>query len=407
MEKLKAPGLKWRDRKSGSAVPYWFASRAAVADGYEPKSVRLAGYANEVDLTARCARLQSEMLIWMSGQRGTGTIFNGTFGSLFRLYQTDPESSYKKLKPSSRHPYDVYLRRLESHIGARRIASCDGRDLARWFAEWSEPDDPSSKPKIAAARMVVCVIKAAVTFGIVARFPGCVEYKTILDHMQFPGVAPRTSAPTADQIVAARAAAHAAGAPSRALAYAIQFETTLRQWDVTGQWVPLSDPRPSAVLGYGEKWIGPTWSNIDADLVLRFTPGKTEDTSAARVVHDLGECPMIVEEIERVEPARRVGPLIVSERTSLPYRYETFRDAWRRDANAAGIPATVWNRDLRAGGVTEAREAGAPIDDVRKTVGHTAASRTTAQVYDRASLEAARRVSRARVGNRGKNKPGT
>jgi hypothetical protein len=95
----------------------------------------------------------------------------------------------------------------------------------------------------------------------------------------------------------------------------------------------------------------------------------------------------------------------VSERAGLPYRYETFRDAWRRDATAAGIPASVWNRDLRAGGVTEARQAGAPIDDLRKTVGHSAASRTTAQVYDRAALEAAR-IPRARVGNRVKDKPG-
>jgi hypothetical protein len=30
---------------------------------------------------------------------------------------------YRRLKPSSRHPYDVYLRRLESHIGLRQIAA--------------------------------------------------------------------------------------------------------------------------------------------------------------------------------------------------------------------------------------------------------------------------------------------
>jgi integrase len=185
-----------------------------------------------------------------------------------------------------------------------------------------------------------------------------------------------------------------------------QFETTLRQWDVIGEWVPLSDPRPSAVLGYGEKWVGPTWQQIDTDMVLRITPGKTENTSEARVAFDLRECPMIVDEIERVEPARRVGPLIIAEHTGLPYRHETFRTAWRRDAKAAGIPREVWNRDLRAGGVTEAREAGASTDDVAKTAGHTD-KRTTARVYDRAALEAARRVARARVGNRQKNEPGT
>jgi hypothetical protein len=406
MERIKAPGLKWRSRLAGDPVPYWIAPDVAVKAGYQPKSVRLTGFGSEADLVARCHRLQAEMQLWLSGQRGSSPRFDGSFASLFRLYQTDPESSYRRLKPSSRHPYDVYLRRLNCHIGARQISACDGRDLRRWFAEWSEPDDPGRRPKIAAARMVVCVIKAAVTFGIVCRLPACAEFRTILDHIEFPGLRPRTSAPTAEQVDAARAAARAAGAPSRALAYAIQFETTLRQWDVIGEWVPLSDPRPSAVLGYGAKWVGPTWHQIDAGMVLRITPSKTQDTSEARVAFDLRECPMIVEELERVEPERRVGPLIVSEQTGLPYRHETFRSSWRRDAMAAGIPDAVWNRDLRAGGVTEAREAGASTDDVAKTAGHTD-KRTTARVYDRAALEAARRVSRARVGNRTKNEPGT
>jgi integrase len=137
-------------------------------------------------------------------------------------------------------------------------------------------------------------------------------------------------------------------------------------------------------------------------MVLRLTPGKTHDTSEARVALDLRECPMVVEEIANVPPERRVGPLVISEQTGLPYRHQTFRRWWRLDATAAGIPNAVWNRDLRAGGVTEAREAGASTDDVAKTAGHTD-KRTTAKVYDRATLEAARRVARARVGNRQKN----
>jgi len=56
---------------------------------------------------------------------------------------------------------------------------------------------------------------------------------------------------------------------------------------------------------------------------------------------------------------------------------------------------------MRAGGITEARQAGAPTDDVAKLAGH-ANKRTTARVYDRDSLEAARRVARARHEHRGK-----
>lgn len=133
--------------------------------------------------------------------------------------------------------------------------------------------------------------------------------------------------------------------------------------------------------------------------MLRLTPEKTAGTSGMTVAIDLRECPMVMDELSHIPPGRRTGPLIVSERTGLPYA-RTFSECWRRDANAAGVPKTVWNRDLRAGGVTEAREAGAPIDDVKKVVGHTAGTRTTARVYDRDSLEAARRVSRARVDKR-------
>ena len=61
--------------------------------------------------------------------------------------------------------------------------------------------------------------------------------------------------------------------------------------------IPLSDPRPSAIIDGGKKWIGPTWTQIDEDMVLRVTPGKTEDTSKARVVFDLKAYPMVVEDL--------------------------------------------------------------------------------------------------------------
>jgi integrase len=402
MERTKAPGLKWRSRRSGE-VPYWIASEAAVKAGYKPQSVRLH-YQTEDELKARCHRLQAEMALWLGGQKNSAAPFDGSFGSLLRLYQTDPESSYKRLKASSRHPYQVYLGKLEGHIGDRQIAACDGRDLTRWFAIWSEPNKPGGRRKIAAARMAVCVIKAAMSFGIICRLPGCGEFRAILDRMEFEGTKPRTAAPTAADVEALRRAAHDAGAPSRALAYALQFETTLRLWDVIGEWVALSDPRPSAVLGPAGKWLGAAWSNIDVNMVLRITPEKTSDTSEARVAIDLRECPMVVAELAHVPETKRTGPLIIDPKTGLPYIHRTMRDAWRKDATAAGLLRSVWNRDLRAGGVTEARDAGAPTDDIAKTAGHSDA-RTTARVYDRAALEAARRVTRARVGHR--NEPGT
>jgi hypothetical protein len=65
--------------------------------------------------------------------------------------------------------------------------------------------------------------------------------------------------------------------------------------------------------------------------VLRLVPEKTAATSEARIAIDLRECPMVVEELAHVPPSRRTGPLIVDERTGLPYNHRTLRSAWRRD----------------------------------------------------------------------------
>ena len=150
------------------------------------------------------------------------------------------------------------------------------------------------------------------------------------------------------------------------------------------------------------KWIGPVWAQIDENLILRYTPEKTKFTSGAQVVLDLNKLPMVVEELTKVPLQARRGPLIVSPRTGLPYHEDTYRSVWRKVRKLADIRKEIWNRDLRAAAVTEARQAAAPTDDVAKVAGHSN-KRTTAKVYDRDRLEAARRVASARVAHRDTN----
>lgn len=146
----KAPGLKWRKRKVGNDVPYWIASPAAIAAGFPTKSARLNALDDDRLIIGRCERLQAEMLLWLDSQRDSGAIFDGTFGSLLKIYQTDVDSTYHKLKPSSRYPYDVYLKKLIPHIGGRSIAAVTGKDLNKWYALWSDGGQ-----KLAAARMAL------------------------------------------------------------------------------------------------------------------------------------------------------------------------------------------------------------------------------------------------------------
>lgn len=179
MEKTQAPGLRWRTTRSGRS-PIWRASKVAIKAGYPVKTVNLAGL-DERLLLQRCRRLQAEMLDWLGGKRDRPMVFDGTFAALLSIYQRDPESPYQNLKPSSRHPYDIYCPMLTLEIGARRIDACDGRDARRWFAVWSEPATPGGRPRIAAARMAMIVLKTALSFGKACRLPGCAEFKTTFE----------------------------------------------------------------------------------------------------------------------------------------------------------------------------------------------------------------------------------
>src|SRR5690606_10413413 len=100
---------------------------------------------------------------------------------------------------------------------------------------------------------------------------------------------------------------------------------------------------------------------------------------------------------------KRQGPVIINEGTGMPYSSNYFGEFWRADRKAAGISDKVWARDLRASGISEARAGGVATDDAAKVAGH-ASTKTTAAVYDRATLEAAERFAEARVARRGKGK---
>ena len=250
---------------------------------------------------------------------------------------------------------------------------------------------------------MLAVMKAAISFGVTCRHPGCREFQEVIRQLEFPSPTSRTFAPTAEQIEVARKAAHAAGSPRRALLYALVYDTTGRAFDFLGQWLPLDYRKPSALLAYGKKWIGPTWGAIDDNLMMTIKPTKTEKTSAVEVTFDLSVCPMVMEEIAHIPPAARNGPLIINELTGLPYIYQTFRLGWNADFAAAGMPKGMWCRDLRAGGVTEGGKAGVSKDDRRKVAGHAKEKQT--EKYDRDQVAAFRRAMESRTNYRAKNSP--
>jgi hypothetical protein len=397
MEAVKAVGLKWRKLASGLS-PVWVADELDVKNGYQPKTVNLKHLADTPDiLVAKCQALQADMLLWRAGYRRDTLKFDGTVRSLLDVYEVHASSPFQTLKPGSLRPYRHYLKNLRGHIGALRLGDITGVDIMKWHGIWSE-----NGKHLAAAAMARAVFEAALSFGIMLRFDGCVELSTIFreTRKKLPAPKARTAVLTADQVVKARVAAHADKRPSSALAYALAFETTLRLWDVVGQWVPMDYPAISDVVDAdrNEKWLGVRWEDIDDQLRLSYTPTKTATRTGATINYPLRMAPMVLEELAHVPAEMRRGPIIVSEVTGLPHREQPFRDRWHKDRKAADIPSRIWARDLRASGISEGRASEVSIDDAQKVAGHT--RRETTNIYDRAVVEATDRFAAARLAGR-------
>jgi hypothetical protein len=270
-------------------------------------------------------------------------------------------------------------------------------DVLRWFGDWSH-----GGRTLGAGRLVLNILKSALGFGTVCGYSDCARLRGMLSALRFPSPKPREFAPSLDDVRRAMTAAKALGCPRAALAYAIQLDCAIRPTDLTGQWFPLSDPRPSPVFTGTLKWLGPSWSVIDKDLIMTITPSKTSGTTGKRVMVDLKLCPLVMAELATIPLEARSGPLIIDDRTGKPFCRHGFLRLWRRVRVAAGLPPQLWNRDLRAGSLTEASMAGASSDDRAKLAAHS--RKVTQQVYDRDTLVSSSRVAEARAKYREQNK---
>ena len=184
---------------------------------------------------------------------------------------------------------------------------------------------------------------------------------------------------------------------SVALGVAAQFELTLRQIDVIGEWEKLGNVKevhPSAIVSRGQVWRPGLRFEDFAMGTLDLTTSKND----AKAVFDVTAYPLFMLAVNSVPEAERHGPLVVDE-DGLPVRRRYYQDLYRDVADAAGVPRAVWNMFARHGCVTEAHEAGADLVDVSKHAQHRDLN-TTNRHYIVPSLETSRRVARVRIAHR-------
>lgn len=408
-----APGCTWMPSGYGWEAR-WRPRTDLVRRGYPGQTSRLWKGTELTDkdrgwISESCNRLQTDMLGWARGAKIEVPTFDGTIRTLVDQFQTDEDSPYKKVRYRTRLNYDSMLKRIAADHGDVRLGGgfdSDGnpteplkaRKLLRWHEEWS-------KRGVTAAHGIMTMLRMLFKFG--ATFledDECQRLSGIIKGLPFANGGARTERLTAEQATAVRAEAHRRGYHALALAQAFQFEATLRQKDVIGEWVPQSEPGTSEVLRDEDKWHrGLRWSSIDQNMILRHITSKRNKL----VEVDLKLAPMVLDELALMlgEPVRREllpasGPVIVDQYTGLPYTSGRFRRVWRRLATAAGIPTTVCNMDSRAGAISEATDSGAQLEDVRHAATHGDIAIT--QRYSRGSADKIAKVMTLRVESRKK-----
>jgi len=384
-----APGLEWKKRpKDGVRLPRWRARKKAVALGYRPSVIQLNVDSNDhAAITERCRAEWTRMEAWLANERPE-RVFDGTIASLIDIYLNDENSPYHDLRPKTQRIYDQLLNILKRSVGARRIDRLNGDDFRRWYRKLAEPKSSKLPPRIGRAHSCMTMLRILFGYGQTKGYPNCDKLKAILHEMRFKDTPPRKIVMPYEQVVAFIAKAHELGQPELARAQALQFEGTLRQIDVIGEWLP--DPnQPSA-----RRWAnGLLWQHI-RDYVLVKDTTKTGQESCI----DFKLYPLALAELQRVPLDQRVGPVIIDSRTGQPFTERRFQKNWRAVARAAGIPDDVMNRDSRAGGVTEGSDAGADLEHLRHHASHS--SVTTTARYSRKTLTKTREVARLRVAHR-------
>ena len=397
------PGLKRRPNRDGTQRLVWVARADVVKAGYEPKTVRLHyDAADSALISAACLKHQAEMLAWASGHRRDPLRVDGTLASLVRRYQCDPSSPYKQIKWNTRRTYDGTLRSIERAFGKRVLANLGLADFRRWYDEAKKPEAAGKPERVNKAHKIVSLLRRLFTYGVAAEIPQCTRLASIVDASRFKQPGRRRVKLELVHVMAFVERAIQAGRVSLALGTAIQFETVLRQKDVIGEWEPLGEAGASGGITLNKlRWAnGLTWSDINSEFEIYKETTKTGATAA----HDLKLCPITMRVLQLIPAASRIGPLIIDENAGRPYATDGYAREWRVIAKQAGVPNHVWNMDARSGGISEADDAGAEIDEIRSAAAHTQAS-TTAR-YIRGTIGKSRKVASLRAAYRSeKNTP--
>jgi site-specific recombinase XerD len=338
--------------------------------------------------------LHAEALEWIAARVGVSVQFkkDPTWADLTRAYMSNDDSPYHSVKYNTRKTYKFDLDALDGLIGHVKMNAMNLAFFKKLYSGIRHRGD--GLDHVTQAHRSISMMRRVLSYGIASEIKGCSRLAEILHNTRFEQPTRRDVAMTREHVEAFVAKAMELNRPSLAISTALQFETSLRQRDTVGEWVPLDGKSPTSnfVIGRAEWANGLTWANIDNQWRL-----SKRTTKTGRVVsHDLTLCPIAFKLLVNTPENDRIGPVIIDERAGRPYAANAFQEQWRKVANLAGIPKEVRNMDARAGAASEADEAGASLDDVRSMMGHSDA-KTTLRYIRNSGLAQSRRAATARL----------
>ena len=266
-----------------------------------------------------------------------------TVGDLIKSYTEDKDSPYHALRYKTRDYYYHQLKRIQKEYGGLKLADLTADAIESIYDARAAGGTPSM------GFALVNILRILINYGAtVIQDSECERLAGAVKRVKKRSHSPRGVYISAEQAEAIRAEAHRQGKHSIALAQAFQFDCKMRQKDLVGEWVPLSEPGSSDVIrgtrtGGKEKWvIGVRWSQINDNLILTHTTS----LGAKELVIDLKNAPMVMDELRNhYDPRPRTGPMIVCETTDAPWVANEFRRFWRKIATACGVPKDVNNAD--------------------------------------------------------------
>jgi len=435
----KTPGLKGgRFRPElGRRLPYWMASQILPADQYREikdlfpdPCIPLPPEASEEELAELCRRHTARLNAWLDAQAKAGQQddaealpalppYTGTIDSACDWYELHPRSRFRTVKGNTRKTYLDSLKVIRPTVGKRLIRNLTILDVQHWYEEWRKPvvyvdeqgNETVGPERIKRAHDAVAMVKTVLRFNAALRRADCkqliedLEKATSLTNFEKGGARNQelTYAQTRDFIrtaldLQARGILPGLRGLYMAIGVATQFETTLRQRDTIGERpknaADLEKARRNGatVLDGGDRpWAGTyTWENIPG-WRWRTRTSKSKYRQAA--VFTLTNYDLLFPLLELVPHEERHGAIVKGEH-GLPIQERSYRKWFRQIARIANIPDEVWLMDSRAGGATEAEEAGVDRKLVSAALTHTN-ERTTGR-YIKATEQAIASVAHAR-----------